>query len=93
MGLNPYTPKKLDIYFFLKNETFDVSNCTKSFLDALEAYYKIECPDFNDNVFADVRTRKYFSYSDSYSNGYIVFGIKDLTDEEIEKLTFDDDIA
>ena len=93
MGLNPYTPKKLDIYFFLKNETFDVSNCTKSFLDALEAHYKIECPDFNDNVFADVRTRKYFSYSDSYTNGYIVFGIKDLTDEEIEKLTFDDDIA
>ena len=93
MNLDPSKPKKLDIYFYLKDETFDVSNCAKSFLDALEKHYKKEYPDFNDNVFADVRTRKYFSYSDSYDNGYIVFGMKDLTDEEIEELTFDDDIA
>ena len=90
MGLNPYTPKKLDIYFFLKNESFDVSNCTKSFLDALQKYYKIEYPSFNDKVFADVRVRKYFSYSGSFEDGYIVFGIKDLTEEEIADLTFEE---
>lgn len=91
MGLNPTSPKKIDIYFYLKDETFDVSNCTKSFLDALQRRYKIDNPDFDDNLFADVRTRKYFSYSESYKNGYIIFGIKDLTDEEIEALTFKDD--
>ena len=93
LNLDPSKPKKLDIYFYLKDETFDVTNCIKSFLDALQNHYKKEYPDFDDNVFADVRTRKYFSYSGSYENGYIVFGIKDLTDEEIEELTFDDDIA
>ena len=85
-------PKKVDIFFYLKDETFDVSNCTKSFLDAIQAHYKKEYPDFNDNVFADVRTRKYFSYSGSYEDGYIIFGIKDLTDKEIEDLTFNNDI-
>ena len=92
LGLDPLRPKKLDAFFYLKDETFDVSNCTKSFLDALQAHYQKECPNFNDNVFADVRVRKYFSYSGSYDNGCIVFGIKDLTDEEIEELTFDDEI-
>ena len=91
MGLDPLKPKKIDIYFYLKDETFDVSNCTKSFLDALEKHYKKECPEFNDNLFADVRTRKYFSYSGSYENSYIIFGIKDLTDDEIQDLTFDND--
>ena len=92
LGLDPLRPKKLDAFFYLKDETFDVSNCTKSFLDALQAHYQKEYPNFNDNVFADVRVRKYFSYSGSYDNGCIVFGIKDLTDEEIEELTFDDEI-
>ena len=91
LGLSDLMPKKLDIFFYLKDETFDVSNCTKSFLDALQAHYQKECPNFNDNVFADVRVRKYFSYSGSYENGYIVFGIKDLTDEEIKDLTFDEE--
>lgn len=91
MKLDPLKPKKIDIYFYLKDETFDVSNCTKSFLDALEKHYKKECPEFNDNLFADVRTRKYFSYSGSYENSYIIFGIKDLTDDEIQDLTFDND--
>lgn len=90
LGLDPLQPKKVDMYFYLKDETFDVHNCGKSFLDALERHYKKECPEFNDNLFADARTRKYFSYSGSYDNGYIVFGIKDLTDEEIKDLTFDD---
>ena len=92
LGLDPLRPKKLDAFFYLKDKTFDVSNCTKSFLDALQAHYQKEYPNFNDNVFADVRVRKYFSYSGSYENGCIVFGIKDLTDEEIEELTFDDEI-
>lgn len=91
LGLDPLRPKKLDAFFYLKDETFDVSNCTKSFLDALQAHYQKEYPNFNDNVFADVRVRKYFSYSGSYDNGCIVFGIKDLTDEEIEELTFDEE--
>lgn len=90
LGLDPLRPKKVDMYFYLKDETFDVHNCGKSFLDALERHYKKECPEFNDNLFADARTRKYFSYSGSYDNGYIVFGIKDLTDEEINDLTFDE---
>lgn len=92
LNLDPTMPKKVDIFFYLKDETFDVSNCTKSFLDAIQAHYKKEYPDFNDNVFADVRTRKYFSYSGSYEDGYIIFGIKDLTDKEIKDLTFNNDI-
>ena len=91
LGLNPNTHKKIDIYFYLKDPTFDVANCSKSFLDALERHYKKECPTFNDNVFADVRTRKYFSYAGDYDMGFIAFGIKDLTQEEIESLTFDDE--
>ena len=91
MHLDPLKPKKVDMYFYLKDESFDVHNCGKSFLDALERHYKKECPEFNDNLFADARTRKYFSYSGSYENGYIIFGIKDLTDEEIKDLTFDDE--
>jgi hypothetical protein len=90
MGLNPHTPKKLDIYFYLKNESFDVSNCSKSFLDALEKRYKTECSNFNDKVFADVRVRKYFSYSGSFEDGYIVFGIKDLAEKEITDLIFEE---
>ena len=91
MGLDPFKQKKLDVYFYLKDSSFDVSNCSKSFLDALERHYKRLYPGFTDNLFADVRTRKYFSYSQTYSNGYIIFGIKDLTDEEIAALTFDDE--
>ena len=91
LGLNPNTHKKIDIYFYLKDPTFDVANCQKSFLDALERHYKKECPTFNDNVFADVRTRKYFSYAGDYDMGFIAFGIKDLTQEEIDSLTFDDE--
>lgn len=91
LGLNPNTYKKLDIYFYLKDPSFDVANCQKSFLDALEKHYKKECPTFNDNVFADVRVRKYFSYADDYDMGFIAFGIKDLTQDEIDDLTFDDD--
>lgn len=91
MKLDPNKPKKVDMYFYLKDESFDVHNCGKSFLDALERHYKKEYPQFDDNLFADVRTRKYFSYSDSYENSYIVFGIKDLTDEEISGLTFDEE--
>ena len=91
LGLNPNTYKKLDIYFYLKDPTFDVANCQKSFLDALEKHYKKECPTFNDNVFADVRVRKYFSYADDYDMGFIAFGIKDLTQDEIDDLTFDDE--
>lgn len=91
LGLNPNTYKKLDIYFYLKDPSFDVANCQKSFLDALEKHYKKECPTFNDNVFADVRVRKYFSYADDYDMGFIAFGIKDLTQDEIDDLTFDDE--
>lgn len=91
MGLDPEAPKKLDIYFYLKDPSFDVNNCAKSFLDALQRHYKKTYPGFNDNQFADVRTRKYFSYSGTYENGWIVFGIKDLTDEEVWELTFHDD--
>lgn len=91
LGLNPNTYKKIDIYFYLKDPSFDVANCQKSFLDALEKHYKKECPTFNDNVFADVRVRKYFSYADDYDMGFIAFGIKDLTQDEIDDLTFDDD--
>lgn len=91
MGLDPKAYKKLDIYFYLKDQSFDVNNCAKSFLDALQTHYKKTYPEFNDNQFADVRTRKYFSYSGTYENGWIVFGIKDLTDEEVWELTFHDD--
>ena len=91
MGLNPKAYKKLDIYFYLKDPTFDVNNCAKSFLDALQTHYRKTYPEFNDNQFADVRTRKYFSYSETYENGFIAFGIKDMTQEEIDSLTFDDD--
>jgi hypothetical protein len=91
MGLNPKAYKKLDIYFYLKDPTFDVNNCAKSFLDALQTHYRKTYPEFNDNQFADVRTRKYFSYSETYENGFIAFGIKDMTQEEIDNLTFDDD--
>ena len=91
MGLNPKAYKKLDIYFYLKDSTFDVNNCAKSFLDALQTHYRKTYPEFNDNQFADVRTRKYFSYSETYENGFIAFGIKDMTQEEIDNLTFDDD--
>lgn len=91
MGLDPYAYKKIDIYFYLKDESFDVNNCAKSFLDALQTHYRKTYPEFNDNQFADVRTRKYFSYSETYENGFIAFGIKDMTQEEIDSLTFDDD--
>lgn len=90
MGLDPYAYKKIDIYFYLKDPSFDVNNCAKSFLDALQTHYKKTYPGFNDNQFADVRTRKYFSYSGDYENGFIAFGIKDLTQDEIDSLTFDD---
>lgn len=91
LGVDKDAQMKLDIYFYLKDESFDVANCSKSFLDALEAHYKKEYTQFDDNVFADVRVRKYFSYSGSYENGFIAFGIKNLTQEEIDSLTFDDD--
>ena len=91
MGLDPYAYKKIDIYFYLKDPLFDVNNCAKSFLDALQTHYRKTYPGFNDNQFADVRTRKYFSYSGTYENGFIAFGIKDMTQEEIDSLTFDDE--
>lgn len=91
LGVNEHEPKKLDIYFYLKDESFDVTNCTKSFLDALQRRYKKECPSFDDNLFADVRVRKYFSYANDYESGFIAFGIKNLTQEEIDGLTFEDD--
>ena len=91
MGLDPYAHKKLDIYFYLKDPSFDVNNCAKSFLDALQKHYKKQYPHFNDNLFADVRTRKYFSYSGTFENGFIAFGIKDMTQDEIDSLTFDDE--
>ncbi len=90
MGVDPSKPMKLDIYYYLKDETFDAHNCLKSFLDALEAHYKKEYPQFNDNMFADTRTRKYFSYAGSYDNGFIAFGIKNLTQDEIDELTFNE---
>ena len=91
LGVDYRRPMKLDIFFYLKDASFDVSNCSKSLLDALEAHYKKEAPDFNDNLFADTRVRKYFSYAGSYDNCFIAFGIKNLTNEEIAALTFDDD--
>lgn len=91
LGVDYKAPMKLDIFFYLKDASFDVSNCSKSLLDALEAHYKKQAPDFNDNLFADTRVRKYFSYAGSYDNCFIAFGIKNLTDEEIAALTFDDD--
>ena len=92
LNLDLNMPLKIDIYFYLKDSTFDVSNCSKSFLDALEKHYKQEYPQFDDNIFADVRVRKYFTYSGTYSDGFIAFGIKNLTQEEINELTFGDDL-
>ena len=91
MNVNPRVPMKLDVFFYLKNKSLDVSNMGKSFFDALETHYKQEYSQFNDNMFADVRLRKYFSYSGSYEDSFITFGMKNMTPEEIADLTFDND--
>lgn len=93
MGINPEEPIKVDVYFYLKDESMDQSNFLKSFLDALETHFKKEYPDFNDNIFADTRSRKYFNTAGSFEEGSIVFGIKNLHPIEVELLTIDDDIA
>ena len=94
MGINPTEPIKVDVYFYLKDESMDQANFLKSFLDALEVHFKKECPDFNDNIFADTRSRKYFNTAGSFEEGSIVFGIKNLHPIEVELLTLsDEDIA
>ncbi len=94
MGINPTEPIKVDVYFYLKDESMDQANFLKSFLDALEVHFKKEFPDFNDNIFADTRSRKYFNTADSFEEGSIVFGMKNLHPIEVELLTLsDDDIA
>ena len=93
MGIDPTQPIKLDVYFYLKDESMDQANFLKSFLDALEVHFKKECPNFNDNIFADTRSRKYFSPAGSFEEGSIIFGMKNLHPVEIELLTLDDEIA
>ena len=88
LQVDPYTPMRVDIVFWLKDGTMDVNNFVKSFLDALETHYKKEVKDFDDVNFIDVRATKLLTYCDSFDKGQIFFKITNLTPDEILTLSF-----
>jgi hypothetical protein len=88
LQVDPYTPMRIDIVFWLKDDTMDVNNFVKSFLDALETHYKKEVKDFDDVNFIDVRATKLLTYCDSFDKGQIFFKITNLTPDEILTLSF-----
>ena len=87
LQIDPTQPMRIEIIFSLKDDTMDVNNFVKSFLDALETHYKKEFKDFDDVNFIDVRATKFLTYCGSFENGQIFFKITNLTPDEVESLT------
>ncbi len=82
LGVNPNEYMKIDIWFYMRDESFDVDNQIKSFIDALKKHY-----DFDDKMIADVHARKYLTYSETFDNGCVYFALKNLDPIEIQTLT------
>ncbi len=92
LNVDPNIPMKIDIYYYLKDESFDIDNQIKSFIDALAEHYRNECPEFDDVMIVDIRARKFLTYSGSFEDGLIYFALKNLSEEEIETLSATEEI-